>query len=797
MQHLRSASCAALAALSMTLAARAQLVESQLQGGGAPSLLLAPTCGGATPTSATFNGSGGPIFNGSFATYTATVSGLGSYLWDIDLTTVITHAANFDLDMLLISPAGTSVTISTDNGGVNDDVFNGTLWDDNVNAPVTDYVFTNLVTATPLSPEGRLSALRGENPNGVWTLRISDDTPTNLGVVNSWSLAISALNSAPVGSSGTYVRVPGLALPDNSSIFDNLVVAGAGSYLAKVELYTELAHPRPSDIDMRLVSPAGTAVWVTTDGGGSFANVFNGSLWSPSSALAATDVLFTANVVVPLLGPEGSFDNFLGQNPNGTWTLEIFDDQSGSVGSLARWELRITTVPPPAAPAPSNFAGASGAIPDAGGAPPTIFTTNVAGMSGALWDVEVFTAITHGQNADLDITLTSPAGTTVTLTTDNGFTSNVFTGTTWDDNVNTPVTDYVFSSGVNVPLVAPEGRLGAFRGESPNGVWTLSVTDDAAIVVGTLNSWSLTLATIPGLPATSSASFSRTPNTPVLDVTTVTDVINVSGLSGPIERVKVYVEVPHTWSNDLDLVLISPAGTSVTLSTDNGGDLDDVFNGALFDIDAPISATDKVYVDLVPAALLSPEGPLDVLIGQNPNGVWTLSVTDDFSPDTGVLARWDLTIETCSLAQPVRYCTPSGSGSSSGCVPTLTANANPSVSFASPCSLAVANVEGQKTGIVFYGVSGATNLLWCAGGNSFFCVKTPTQRTFAANSGGVAGQCNGALALDWNAYQAANPGALGNPWTLGSKAYVQSWFRDPPSCKTTFLSEAIELTYVP
>ncbi len=795
MTTLRIPTRATVTALLLTLTSQAQWTEELRT--GQPHFALAPACGGAVPTSTTFNGVGGPIFNGSFATYTTTVSGLGSYLWDVNLFTAIAHSANFDLDITLISPAGTVVTVTTDNGGVNDDVFNGTLWDDNVNTPVTDFLFTNLVTATPLSPEGRLSAFRGENPNGVWTLRIADDTQGNVGTLSSWSLAVSALNAAPNGVNSTFVRQPNVAIPDAGSVQDTLNVSGAGGYLAKVELYTELPHSRPSDIDLRLISPAGTAVWVTTDGGGSFANVFNGTLWNPDSTAAATDFLFAANTVATELGPEGSFDNFLGQNPNGVWTLEVFDDQSSMLGSLVRWELRITTIANPGAPALITFNGVSGAIPDAGAAPPTPFTVNVAGQSGVLWDVELFTAITHGLNADLDMTLTSPAGTTVTITTDNGFAANVFTSTLWDDNVNLPVTDQFFSSGTNVPLLSPEGRLGAFRGESPNGVWLLSIADDSLNVAGVLNNWSLTLATLPALPPSASATFSSTPNLAIPDVTTVTDVINVTGVPGAVERVKVYVEVLHTWSNDLDLSLISPSGVTVPLSTDNGGDLDDVFNGTLFDIDAPIPASDALYVDLVATPLISPEGPLDLFIGASPNGAWTLSIADDFSPDTGTLVRWDLTLETCNLAQPTTYCAPTGSGTSNGCIPSISASANPSLALAAPCSITVANVEGQKTGIVFYGVSGATNLLWCAGGNSFFCVKSPTQRTFVANSGGVANQCNGSLLLDWDAYQSANPSALGNPWSLGAKAYVQSWFRDPPSCKTTFLSQAIELTYVP
>ena len=51
--------------------------------------------------------------------------------------------------------------------------------------------------------------------------------------------------------------------------------------------------------------------------------------------------------------------------------------------------------------------------------------------------------------------------------------------------------------------------------------------------------------------------------------------------------------------------------------------------------------------------------------------------------------------------------------------------------------------------------------------------------------------------LDWNAYQVAYPFSLGNPWTVGAKVYAQTWFRDPPAPKSTNLSNALEMTYVP
>src|SRR5690349_17715384 len=59
-------------------------------------------------------------------TSTITVAGLGAFIWDVRVYTTITHTRNADLDLVLISPAGTRVTLSSDNGGDNDNVFNGT-----------------------------------------------------------------------------------------------------------------------------------------------------------------------------------------------------------------------------------------------------------------------------------------------------------------------------------------------------------------------------------------------------------------------------------------------------------------------------------------------------------------------------------------------------------------------------------------------------------------------------------------------------------------------------------------------
>jgi subtilisin-like proprotein convertase family protein len=133
---------------------------------------------------------------GGMAQSTIDATGIDSYLCDVNLTTDITHTFGADLEITLTSPAGTVVTITTDNGGGNDNVFSGTVWDDDggdTNAPgaVTDNVFDDLVTETPLVPEEALGAFIGEDPNGTWTLDITDDASADTGTLNSWSLDIT------------------------------------------------------------------------------------------------------------------------------------------------------------------------------------------------------------------------------------------------------------------------------------------------------------------------------------------------------------------------------------------------------------------------------------------------------------------------------------------------------------------------------------------------------------------------------------------------------------------------------
>ena len=147
----------------------------------------------------------------------------------------------------------------------------------------------------------------------------------------------------------------------------------------------------------------------------------------------------------------------------------------------------------------------------------------------------------------------------------------------------------------------------------------------------------------------------------------------------------------------------------------------------------------------------------------------------------------------CSV--PTSYCT--AGTSSFGCSAHLSATGHASASAATSFTIVAQGVDGLKQGIVFYGISGTLASPWGSGGSSYSCVKAPRQRATPANSGGTFGSCDGLLSLDWNSYFAAHPGALGTPLQPGTIFYVQAWWRDPPSVKSSILSDALAIRICP
>jgi hypothetical protein len=141
------------------------------------------------------------------------------------------------------------------------------------------------------------------------------------------------------------------------------------------------------------------------------------------------------------------------------------------------------------------------------------------------------------------------------------------------------------------------------------------------------------------------------------------------------------------------------------------------------------------------------------------------------------------------------YCT--AGTTTNGCLASMSSTGTPSVAASSGFTLRASNVEGQKTGLIFYGINGPTSSPWHAGSTSYLCVRAPTQRTPTVNSGGTTNACNGSLSIDFLNYAVTHPGAVGTPLAAGQLFWVQAWFRDPPAPNTTNLSNGLQFMTCP
>jgi uncharacterized repeat protein (TIGR01451 family) len=142
-----------------------------------------------------------------------------------------------------------------------------------------------------------------------------------------------------------------------------IVVSGVTAMVYKVTatLYN-LNHSFPDDLDILLVGPSGRTVLLMSDAGSSVA-ISDVTLTFDDNAgqtLSNTNQLVSGTFrpsnygglpdVFPAPAPPGPYGTtlsvFNGVNPNGTWSLYVFDDLSENVGSIDGWSLNITTSDP-------------------------------------------------------------------------------------------------------------------------------------------------------------------------------------------------------------------------------------------------------------------------------------------------------------------------------------------------------------------------------------------------------------------------------------------------------------------
>ncbi len=129
-------------------------------------------------------------------------------------------------------------------------------------------------------------------------------------------------------------------------------------------------------------------------------------------------------------------------------------------------------------------------------------------------------------------------------------------------------------------------------------------------------------------------------NAPNLIPVTVADAGTI-GSGANLENIT--IDITHTWSGDLDLYLVSPAGTELLLAESLSGNTDNAYNGTMFeDGGADISTAPAPFG-------VGPYEPMGgtfaaAFAGEDITGDWNLKVCDGAGGDTGQVLQFSMSI---------------------------------------------------------------------------------------------------------------------------------------------------------
>jgi subtilisin-like proprotein convertase family protein len=296
------------------------------------------------------------------------------------------------------------------------------------------------------------------------------------------------------------------------------------------------------------------------------------------------------------ISPAGPFANAAFQNiasPDGTWSPWFGHGCVNAQAAVAE-ALRLR------APSQQEIRRASSpglSIPDntAAGVQDTIMFTE----AGRVGHMSVSLTVSHTFIGDLIIRLKSPSGRVVTLHNRAG-------GSTVD------------LSRSYTPADTPQ--LGLLAGDTLAGAWALSIVDAAPADVGRLVRWELDAT----LDAQAAVEIEDAPGVSIPDnnATGIERTLNVTA-TGSIREIAVSVDITHTFIGDLEVSLVSPAGTVVSLHQRAGGQADNIV---------------RTFTATTTPGLAT-------LRGQRMDGLWKLKVADRDRVDTGKLNRWSLRID--------------------------------------------------------------------------------------------------------------------------------------------------------
>lgn len=409
---------------------------------------------------------------------TDTINEANSFgIGDVNVSVNITHTWISDL------------TLSLEHNGVNVVLLDAPCGNfDNLQVTLDDSGGA-IVCATPTTgvvmPDNPLSAFNGLDSAGSWNLTVEDGVGGDAGTLNSWSVSIDGLGQSPCDA-GT-----GACCIDTVSCTPDQTVAqcsAAGGTFLGVGSTCEAGACDIRGACCNNITGSCTVESAANCAAGN--GTYQGDFTDCSTASCPIILGACCNPDATCT-PDLTFDACTGSGGNWQGPSSICSTATGAC-CFPGAECRIASQECCEA-AGGLFQGVGitcGGQTDSGPVGVAIVdnstvmsTINVAG-SGTLMDVNVSLDITHTWIGDLDISLEHNGVTVLLLDSPCGNFDNL--QVTVDDDGGA-----IVCAAPTTGTVAPAQSLSAFNGLDKQGLWNLSITDNAGGDQGTLNNWSL------------------------------------------------------------------------------------------------------------------------------------------------------------------------------------------------------------------------------------------------------------------------------------------------------------------
>jgi subtilisin-like proprotein convertase family protein len=377
-----------------------------------------------------------------------------------------------------------------------------------------------------------------------------------------------------------------LTIPAGGVLYSNLLAQGFAAPIGRIGVTLNISYPNDGDLTISLLTPWGSKILLVNQRGSAGQNF-------TQTILSDTATAPIARGVAPFTGrflPEQPLSSAIGQNPNGTWKLQIMDSSATRSGSLIGWSITFFTAEPSVqTDANGNFTFT--------GLGPGRYTVRALPASG--WGTT---------SANPIVTSITTSGAARTGLAFGAYQLGTVSGTVFND-----------ANGNGVQDSGEAGLAGrtVFLDQNQDGVQ---------------NTYPATVA--------SSGSSQAIP-----DLSTLTTGLTVTGLAGPISNLNVMLNIVHPFDQDLKIYLVSPTGTHILLVNRRGGSGHN-FTGTILSDQAsiPISQGTAPFT-----GSYQPEQPLAAVNGQSPDGTWLLEISDVAKGDVGSLSSWSLAF---TVAEP-------------------------------------------------------------------------------------------------------------------------------------------------